>query len=132
MSCPTVTYQPPGICRNSHVAAKYVAADLRVCDFCINTHSGATPPSRVNLHIFNRVCKSAYGILAHFLHICPPLPCHPEESLPCHPRNPSLVILRNGVTKDLKTTINHKPTIINKKNERTNNNNLRSPLGGSD
>ena len=102
MSCPTVTYQPPGICRNSHVAAKYVAADLRVCDFCINTHththSGATPPSRVNLLIFNGVCKSAYGIFAHSLHICP--------SLPCHPRNPSLVILRNGVTKDLKTIIN--------------------------
>ena len=39
MSCPTVTYQLPGICRNSHDAAKYVAADLRVCDFCINTHT---------------------------------------------------------------------------------------------
>lgn len=37
MSCPTVTYQSPGICRNSHAAVKYVAADLRVCDFCINT-----------------------------------------------------------------------------------------------
>ena len=85
MSCPTVTYQPLGICRNSHVAAKYVAADLRVCDFCINTHththSGATPPSRVNLLIFNRVCKSAYGIFAHFLHICPSLPCHLEERI---------------------------------------------------
>ena len=122
MSCPTVTYQPPGICRNSHVAAKYVAADLRVCDFCINTHSGATSPSRVNLLIFNRVCKSAYGIFAHSLHICPPRSCHLEESLPCHPEERS----------DEGSENNHKPTIINKKNERTNNNNLRSPLGGSD
>ena len=89
MSCPTVTYQLLGTCRNSHAAVKYVAADLRVCDFCINTHSGATPPSRVNLLIFNRVCKNAYGILAHSLHICPPRSCHPEESLSCHPRNPS-------------------------------------------
>ena len=106
MSCPTVTYQSPGTCRNSHAAVKYVDADLRVCDFCINTHSGATPPSRVNLLIFNRVCKNVYGILAHFLHICPPLPCHPEESPPCHPEESPLVILRNGVTKDLKTIIN--------------------------
>ena len=95
MSCPTVTYQPPGICRNSHVAAKYVAADLRVCDFCINTHthththSGATPPSRVNLLIFNRVCKNVYGFLAHFLHICPSLPCHPRNPSPCHPEERS-------------------------------------------
>ncbi len=88
MSCPTVTYQPPGICRNSHVAAKYVAADLRVCDFCINTQ-WRHPPSRVNLLIFNRVCKNVYGILAHSLHICPPRSCHPEESLSCHPEERS-------------------------------------------
>ena len=107
MSCPTVTYQPPGICRNSHVAAKYVAADLRVCDFCINTHSGATPPSRVNLLIFNRVCKNAISTFAHSLHICPSRSCHPEESPPLSSRGiPPLVILRNGVTKDLKTIIN--------------------------
>ena len=49
MSCPTVTYQSPGICRNSHVAAKYVLPVLVI------------------------------------------------------QRNPSLVILRNGVTKDLFT-----------------------------
>ena len=97
MSCPTVTYQPPGICRNSHVAAKYVAADLRVCDFCINTHTHththtvAPPLPRALIYLFLIECAK---VLMAFLHTL------------CIYVLPSLVILRNGVTKDLKTIIN--------------------------
>ena len=111
MSCPTVTYQPPGICRNSHGAAKYVAADLRVCDFCINTHSGATSPSRVNRALIYLFLIECAKVLMAFLHtFCIyVLPSLVIRGIP------PLVILRNGVTKDLKTTINHKPTIINQK-----------------
>ena len=114
MSCPTVTYQPPGICRNSHVAAKYVAADLRVCDFCINTHTHththtvAPPLPRALTYLFLIECARMFMAFLHTfcIYVLPSLVIRGI---------PPLVILRNGVTKDLKTTINHKPTIINQK-----------------
>lgn len=88
MSCPTVTYQSPGICRNSHVAAKYVAADLRVCDFCINTHTVAPPLSRALIYLFLIECARMLMAFLHTLciYVLPVLVIQ---------RNPSLVILRN-------------------------------------